>query len=65
MNRQFWVCSKCGRTVEDHPNWTRGWLIASHKMAEKSYNGEMVIRCPEHITGYALRNADGGRKSIR
>lgn len=65
MNRQVWVCSKCGRTVEDTPNATRGWLIASHKDAEKRFNGEMVIRCPQHINRYALNSAQNGRDDIR
>lgn len=65
MNRQVWVCSKCGRTVEDKENWTRGWLIASHKDAEKRFNGEMVIRCTDHITDYALSCAVGGKSAIR
>ena len=65
MNRQVWVCSKCGRTVEDTVNTTRGWLIDSHKDAEKQFHGEMVIRCPNCITDYALRNAEHGRGAIR
>lgn len=65
MNRQVWVCSKCGRTVEDNPNSTRGWLIASHKDAEKQFHGEMVIRCPAHITNYALSCAVSGKSAIR
>jgi DNA-directed RNA polymerase subunit RPC12/RpoP len=65
MIRQVWVCSKCGRTVKDDPNSTRGWLIAKHRDAEKQFHGEMVIRCPAHITAYALSIAKGGKKSIR
>lgn len=65
MNRQVWVCSKCGRTVENTPNATRGWLIDSHKDAEKQFHGEMVIRCPQHITQYAVRCAERGRAAIR
>ena len=65
MNRQVWVCSKCGRTVENTEWATRGWLIDSHKNAEKQFNGEMVIRCPQHITAYAVRCAEHGRSAIR
>jgi len=60
-----YVCSKCGRTVQYEPNWTRGWLIGTHKNAAKAFNGEMVIRCPAHITNYAIRNAQNGRADIR
>jgi DNA-directed RNA polymerase subunit RPC12/RpoP len=65
MNRTVYVCSRCGRTVENHPNWTRGWLIDTHKDAAKAFNGEMVIRCPDCITKYAIRNAERGRAAIR
>ena len=59
------VCSKCGRTAENTQNWTRGWLIGTHRNAEKAFNGEMVIRCPNHITQYAIRNVENGRKAIQ
>jgi len=65
MNRDVWVCSACGRTVQNKPQWMRGWLIASHKDPEKHANGVMVIRCPDHITRHALANADGGKSKIR
>jgi len=65
MNRQVWVCSKCHRAVEDTANATRGWLIDSHRNAEKQFNGEMVIRCPKCITTHAIRQAQHGRAAIR
>lgn len=65
MIKTVFVCSTCGRTVENKPNWTRGWLIAQSKNAEDRFNGVMVIRCPLHITDYALRKAEGGRSAIR
>jgi len=65
MNRQVWVCSKCGRTVQNEAQWMRGWLIDSHKDAEKEFHGEMVIRCPAHITRYALSAAEHGKDGIR
>ena len=64
MNRQVWVCSKCGKTA-DNTNATRGWLIGSHKDAEKQFNGEMIIRCPACITDYAIRNTERGKAAIR
>ncbi len=64
MNRQVWVCSKCGRTVRDEPNATRGWLIDRHRDPAKQFQGEMVIRCPRHITSYALRSAESGRDAV-
>jgi len=65
MIRQVYVCSKCGRTVMNEHNWTRGWLIDSHRDAEKRDRGEMVIRCPNCITNYAVRKAQRGRAAIR
>jgi DNA-directed RNA polymerase subunit RPC12/RpoP len=63
MNRQVYVCGKCGRTADtDH---VRGWLIGRSKNAEDQANGILVIRCPQHISGYALRKAEGGRNAIR
>jgi DNA-directed RNA polymerase subunit RPC12/RpoP len=63
LNKTVYVCSKCGKqSDEDH---VRGWLIDSSKNAEKRYNGEMVIRCTECITVYALREAEHGKKAIR
>jgi len=61
----YLVCSKCGHTVEDTPNWTRGWLVGTHKNAVKAFNGEMVIRCPQHITQYAIRNSENGKGDIK
>ena len=63
--KSVWVCSSCGRAVFDNPNSTRGWLIGNHKDAEKHFHGEMVIRCPDHITGYALRCAQNGQDDVR
>jgi len=63
-NRDVWVC-RCGTTVENTENATRGWLIAGNKNAEKAFNGEMVIRCPHCITDYAIRNAENGKADIR
>ena len=64
-SRRVYVCSTCGKTVEATPNNTRGWLIGTHENAEKAFHGEMVIRCPKHITNYAIRNAANGRDDIR
>ena len=65
MNRTVYVCSRCNRTVENEPQWTRGWLIGKHKNAAKAFLGEMVIRCPACITRHAIRTVEGGRAAIR
>jgi len=63
QSKTRYVCDKCGRTADsDH---VRGWLIGTARDAEKAVNGEMVIRCPDHITDHAVRSVKGGRKAIR
>ncbi len=64
MNTTYMVCDKCHRQSE-HPAFTRGWLIDTHKDPEKAVNGEMVIRGPEHVTKYAISQAERGRQAIR
>ena len=61
--RTVFVCEKCGRTADDQH--LRGWLIGTPKNAERVFNGEMVIRCPRHVTKYAIRDTEGGRSAIR
>lgn len=46
------VCGKCGKTVEY--DQAAGWLI--HQRINQP-EGHLIIRCPEHITGHALRLA--------
>ena len=65
MNRQVWVCSMCDRMAGNDEQWTHGWLIDKHKDAEKRFNGEMVIRCPDHISEYAIRLALRGKAAIK
>ena len=48
------VCSKCGETSTGYN--LDDWLVAS---VPESRDGEMVIRCPEHITEYSVRKAGG------
>ena len=49
--KSYYVCSKCGATIEASEARAAGWLVATnvHKV------GQMVIRCPQHITRYAER----------
>jgi DNA-directed RNA polymerase subunit RPC12/RpoP len=61
--RTVYVCSKCGRTADDQH--VRGWLIGTPKSGEKQFSGEMMIRCPQHTTDYAIRQTQGGRSKIR
>ncbi len=49
----YFVCSKCGVTTSD-PS-APGWLIGSKR---GSIEGDMIIRCPDHVTTYARRQTD-------
>jgi thiaminase len=49
------VCTKCGRSEDLDQALADGWLYAT--MVAKANQGYMVIRCPEHITDYARRQA--------
>ena len=55
MTTTVYICSKCGETTADWEN-IEDWLIAA---VPGSTTGEMVIRCPDHITEYAIRKAGG------
>ena len=48
------VCNRCGRSEEFSQAIANGWLNYQMKNAPESY---LVIRCPDHITGHALRLA--------
>lgn len=54
MVKTKFVCEKCGEetTLPAH-----GWLIADREFDEKAKPGQMFIRCPEHLTAYALERA--------
>lgn len=48
------VCGKCGCTEERTSALKAGWLEAQRQDAQAGY---LIIRCPAHITGHALRLA--------
>ena len=54
MTTTLLVCSKCGKSQEFYAALKAGWLHAQRKDAQQGY---LVIRCPDHITGHALRLA--------
>lgn len=53
-----YICSKCGRNTQTDDQ--SPWLIAA---VYGSRHGEMVIRCPRHITEYAIRKAGGSTET--
>lgn len=55
MTETILVCQKCRRTQERDTALKAGWLERQQKDAPA---GHLVIRCPEHITPYALRIVD-------
>lgn len=48
------VCSKCGKTSEHGAAKREGWLIAQRTDKPEGY---LIIRCPEHTTDHARRQA--------
>lgn len=50
----LYVCSKCGRTEALGIAQGAGWLIHQRVGAPE---GHLILRCPEHVTGHALRLA--------
>lgn len=50
----LYVCNKCGRTEELSEAQRAGWLIHQRIDAPQ---GNLIIRCTEHVTGHALRLA--------
>ena len=55
MEKTIYVCTECGETTEDWDT-DEDWLIAK---VPDSTNGEIIVRCPEHITLYAIYRAGG------
>lgn len=47
------VCGKCGKTQEWDKAKASGWLQATIPNTD----GHMIVRCSQHITGHALRQA--------
>ena len=54
-NGTVYVCSACGETSAAYGGNTEDWLIANVPCKF----GEMVIRCPDHVTRYAIRKSGG------
>ncbi len=48
------VCSKCGKVEKFDKARAEGWLVAQRLDKPE---GHLIIRCPEHITDYARRQA--------
>jgi hypothetical protein len=48
------VCGKCGKPEEYSKAQGGGWLIAQRVDKPEGY---LIIRCPEHITDHARRQA--------
>lgn len=53
-NQKPLFCSKCGRIVYSYSSDYKWWLVGSG-------SGSHVIRCPQHITTWTMRQAGKGR----
>jgi len=56
----IFVCGKCGRSTTSLDDNSR-WLIKPNKKRK----GQMIIRCPDCTTNYALRLAGKHKKDKR
>jgi len=54
MDVTYYVCGKCGRTMQPDDNDKEFWIIAQRLGKPE---GHLIIRCPEHTTDYARRLA--------
>lgn len=54
MNKTYAVCQKCGKATEWGTAKKAGWLIEQRIAQPEGY---LVIRCLEHITDHARRQA--------
>lgn len=50
----FVICCKCGRVEEFCRAVEQGWLIAQRQDKPVGY---LIIRCSDHVTDYACRQA--------
>lgn len=50
-------CQFCGRLTLSDADGAVHWLVDRHK----AYEGVWVIRCPHHISEWAMRNTVSGR----
>jgi len=53
-------CHICGRAVSESAAEYEGWLVEQRRGKQP---GHLVIRCPDHITDYALRAAGTTRET--
>lgn len=56
----YFVCSKCGAVESPEMARATGWLIAN----DRNSASKMVVRCPKHITRYALAQTETGRTRV-
>ena len=52
-----YICQKCGLAVADSGEVQRTWLIGRHREIKHL----LVIRCPQHITEWSMRQTVTGR----
>jgi len=50
--RSIYLCDNCGRQVRPTDEEIEWWLISAPPLAVK-----MVVRCPQHITDWSMRQA--------
>lgn len=51
------VCQFCGRAAATSSDTDRDWFVDEHR----NFPGVFIIRCPLHISEWAMRNSKSGR----
>jgi hypothetical protein len=51
------VCQKCGRATIDNAETRKEWLVDFSRNSDS----HLIVRCPEHITEWAMRQTWQGR----
>ena len=61
------VCQLCGRFFYEGHDTINDWLIGRRRYRQKhrTLHSEWVIRCPQHITEWALRSVGRGRSQFQ
>lgn len=51
------ICQACGRASDARAVGADDWLVSSHRYR----HGTFIIRCPQHISEWAMRHTLEGR----
>lgn len=58
---EVFICQHCGRAAADSFEVRSTWLIHPHR----NFTDVLIIRCPAHISEWAMRNSSGRTREMR